>query len=687
MISAMTAAGARPREESVPGGPVPDRLVPGQAVRHEPDVPELLMDAARLARQALGADHASVLLRDSAGRLVPAASVAPTDDLLASSRFRARPPIRCDAIPNGVSGVPENRPIVVNDANSSELVPADWRAAVGVKSAAITPIVVDGVLRGALIVDYCDVPHEFSDNELRLLEAAAGPLRYLLGIVDVSEDAQRRQELVDRVMVAGRELCAARTRHAVLQAGMDAVLDVVGGTACCVHAVTPDGVDTLASRGPRQPDPGPRPEAELDEVTRAALRAAEAGPARPVLLGGGAHLVIPMTEADGIEQAILVVTSPSAMTIADLDVAAALAAQTWLAHQRAAEAAWLTGRIEFLDVLCAVAGDPAPRSDMQRLLGRLAPAVRAATGIEIVDAFLTDCVAARAFSTPTADRRLAGLLRRWKRATTAQPEVMDDLLVLPIRSNGTVIGALRARPGREVGGEVGRLLDDAARAIGDAVGRTLLRLRAAEVERELAVAAERERVGTDLHEALAQQLFALRVELDALAGTVSDRTVAAQLRDAVTVVTRANADLRLAVHAQSFLEQAKRGLVPSLRTLVRKLAATTPISLQVKVVGTPEPIDDGSEQALFRVAHEALANVVSHSRASTATLTVSYSPERVSIIVRDDGTGMSARSDEQRGLHAGLRAMQRRMAELGGGLEVSNFRPHGVCLHAWVPVR
>src|SRR4051812_3922759 len=111
-----TVARSRPRPER----PVPDsRVRAGSAA---------LEDAARVAREVLGADHASVLVAHPSGRLVPA-----TDG----------------------GGI----------------------AAYDVRSAALAPVVVDGVVRGALLVGRAAAGESFDG---RLLDAVALPLRALL---------------------------------------------------------------------------------------------------------------------------------------------------------------------------------------------------------------------------------------------------------------------------------------------------------------------------------------------------------------------------------------------------------------------------------------------------------------------------------------------------------------------------
>jgi signal transduction histidine kinase len=638
------APGPGPAAPVVPAAPVPPIPLRGELAG-------LLGDAARLACEAVGAARAAVLLLDPSGALVPAVTVARDESALGRSRLRALPPLLADPALVG-SGV------AVDD----------------VRSAAIAPLVAGGVLLGALVVDHAMEPHCYHAAELRLLEAMATPLRLLLGAGEVVDAAHQRQRLLDHVARAGRDLGAARTPYEVLQTGMDAVVAVLGATSCSVNVVAADGtVDTLASRGARQPEPGRHPVEVLTDLVAP----------RPRAWGGPAAVHVPMNDAF-TAPAFMVVgrERPTAPEPADLDAARSLAGQTWLAYERAAESATLARRVEVLDLLAGLAaGEP---GDLRAVVDRLAPAVRAATGAELIDTFVCDPATARALAAPVPTRPVGVLVRRWRHDGDPRPVADGGLLALPMLAGADVVGVLRARPGETFDGRGELLLGTVATALAGVVSRAALRSALARGERALAVAAERERVGRDLHDTLAQQLSALRMELGCCADAATDAAVAARLHQSVRAVSRASHDLDLAVQALSFLEHSRRGLLPSLRGLVRSVAETSDVAIELRVNGTARPLAGGRDEALARVAHEALRNVVRWSRASTATVTVSYAAERTSLVIRDDGTGMSARSDEQPGLHFGLRAMQRRMAEVGGGLEVANFRPHGVCLHAWV---
>jgi signal transduction histidine kinase len=87
------------------------------------------------------------------------------------------------------------------------------------------------------------------------------------------------------------------------------------------------------------------------------------------------------------------------------------------------------------------------------------------------------------------------------------------------------------------------------------------------------------------------------------------------------------------------------------------------------------------EIAVYRIATEALTNVVRHARAKSCCLCLAVA-ERVELDVRDDGIGIAA-------VHPpgiGLASMRERAAQLGGTLAVTSVEPHGTRVHASLPM-
>jgi signal transduction histidine kinase len=357
---------------------------------------------------------------------------------------------------------------------------------------------------------------------------------------------------------------------------------------------------------------------------------------------------------------------------------------TAAACARAREAADAVRRVQHLEVLYQLADDVALAPDIQLVVERLAPAVRAAAGAELIDVFLCDAAASRLFGTHAARGSLARLLGRWRRAPRARIREDGGLLVVPMLLDGALVGVVRVRPLGPLEPAEEQLLQTIADGLGEMVSRTCLRDRVAAADRELAVADERERIARDLHDTLGQMHFAVRTELGELARAAAGSPYEARLAALEDVVGRADTELRQAIHALSFLGRDSHGLVPSVRALVRRVRDEQRLDVRLKLAGTPVALPPDQEEALYRLVREALTNVVRHARATYANVTVSFEDGCVRVDIRDDGTGLVLRPGGANGLHFGLRSMQRRLAEVGGELHVRNRSPHGVVVSGWV---
>jgi signal transduction histidine kinase len=86
-----------------------------------------------------------------------------------------------------------------------------------------------------------------------------------------------------------------------------------------------------------------------------------------------------------------------------------------------------------------------------------------------------------------------------------------------------------------------------------------------------------------------------------------------------------------------------------------------------------------------RLAQEALLNIQQHAHADTAMLTLRYDTTSVALMIQDDGVGLLDGTYERPGLHA-LRAMQYRLAEFGGRLDVFETEGGGVTVRATMPL-
>jgi hypothetical protein len=126
-------------------------------------------------------------------------------------------------------------------------------------------------------------------------------------------------------------------------------------------------------------------------------------------------------------------------------------------------------------------------------------------------------------------------------------------------------------------------------------------------------------------------------------------------------------------------------LAPALDLLALRFGQHTGVSARVTLLGRTRVVSPIHRGLLVRLAQESLLNVQQHAHAGSAVLTVRYDASSVALLIQDDGVGLLDGTHERPGLHA-LRAMQYRLAEFGGRLDVFETEGGGVTVRATMPL-
>jgi signal transduction histidine kinase len=201
------------------------------------------------------------------------------------------------------------------------------------------------------------------------------------------------------------------------------------------------------------------------------------------------------------------------------------------------------------------------------------------------------------------------------------------------------------------------------------------RLRAAH-ERQIRDAAgqqERNRLARELHDSIKQQIFAIqtaaataqvRFESDAAGARLALEQIREAARDAMT-------EMEVMLDQLRAVPLANAGLVAALKKLCEAVGLQTGAQVDFTVGNLPPDgvVPSGTQQAILRVAQEALANVARHARARHVAVALDSAASCIRLRVEDDGAGIVPGSS---GGGAGLGNMATRASEVGGALDVTS---------------
>ncbi len=198
---------------------------------------------------------------------------------------------------------------------------------------------------------------------------------------------------------------------------------------------------------------------------------------------------------------------------------------------------------------------------------------------------------------------------------------------------------------------------------------------------------ERRRIARDLHDTVAQDLAALRLQLERL----TLRADAEPLRQALTGVEQHTAKVLAAVRRTLFdlrltvLENV--GFVATLQSMLERLERDHGVRGLLAVHGAEREPPYEMAVALVRITQEALQNVVLHAKAHFVSLTVTFRPTAVELLVEDDGEGFDVSAVQPASGHGfGTLGMLERARLVGGELQVESTPGEGTSVSVRVPL-
>jgi PAS domain S-box-containing protein len=280
-------------------------------------------------------------------------------------------------------------------------------------------------------------------------------------------------------------------------------------------------------------------------------------------------------------------------------------------------------------------------------------------------------------------------------------EEISSCICVPLVSRGTLIGALtlgatthhafnkeNSEIAREVANQLAIAVQQARLFEQVRAGRERLQI----LSRRLIEAqeAERHRIARELHDEIGQALTAVKISMQAVQRAASASGIETYLDESISIVDRALQQVRnLSLDLRpSLLDDL--GLAAALRWYVDRQARLAGFVAEFGVDLGNSRLPPGLETACFRVAQEALTNVVRHARAKRVRVEVRQDDGELRLLIRDDGVGFDVRAAQDRAVHGtslGILGMQERVLLAGGQIRIESVQARGTEIEAYFPLK
>lgn len=222
--------------------------------------------------------------------------------------------------------------------------------------------------------------------------------------------------------------------------------------------------------------------------------------------------------------------------------------------------------------------------------------------------------------------------------------------------------------------------------IGDMLSIAIERARLFENSKRLGVIQERNRLAREIHDTLAQSLSGISLKLEtAQAFMENDNLVKAQdlISQTIGLTRRGLEEARRSVLDLRATELEDRRLPEALENMIQEINSNGVLKASFALLGSYRPTDMRTELGLYRIAREAVQNVLKHAGAKHLKLKIHYTKNAVRLNAIDDGRGFDLDQTTQ---GMGLIGISERARLLNGRLEIKTEPEKGCSILVEIPV-
>ena len=199
---------------------------------------------------------------------------------------------------------------------------------------------------------------------------------------------------------------------------------------------------------------------------------------------------------------------------------------------------------------------------------------------------------------------------------------------------------------------------------------------------------ERRQIALSLHDETSQTLAAAKNDLEMLKGYISgggdeSERLFNEVSKNLLKITESTRRISYSLHP-AMLEDL--GLMPAIKWFADKFVKSKKLRVGIESMGFDKEPPQQIALALYRVAQEALSNVVRHAGAERVNVTITKGYPNIIMIVEDDGKGFAVGGDRARGAGLGIIGMRERVESLGGKFRIRSVPGEGTRIRVTIPL-
>lgn len=197
---------------------------------------------------------------------------------------------------------------------------------------------------------------------------------------------------------------------------------------------------------------------------------------------------------------------------------------------------------------------------------------------------------------------------------------------------------------------------------------------------------ERQRLASDLHDSVGATLAAAKLQFHHLSKNKEKSDITDELFTKTgKLLDDAYTEIRSMAHVKNSGVIAKNGLLPAVQKLAKNASGINGLHIEVEDFGLEERLENSLEITVFRIIQELVTNIIKHSQATEASISINQYDDSLNIIVEDNGIGFNARTIVKKD-GMGLTSIEKRIEHIEGTLEVDTTPGKGTTILIDIPL-